>query len=106
MTGNSFDFCDGVARPGGLRQRGFRAHINDVRALRGQHPAALDGGFRRAGRRFRGTRIGGQIDHPHDGRPGVEAECCAADGKFRDARGRGGAMLPINPASCSSVSMT
>ena len=76
-----------------MGERGFRADVHDVRALRRQNFSALNRRFRRQADAFAIPRIGREIDDAHDGGLRVEIEFFAADGKFLHARGRGGAVF-------------
>ena len=64
---NQFRFLRRAARARGVRKRGFRADINDLRALRRENFPALHRRFRRETDAFAIPGIGGQIDHAHDG---------------------------------------
>ena len=72
-----------------MAQRGFRPHINDARPLRPENPAARDRLFHSQANTLAIPGIGRKIDHPHDGRFGIEPEHFPVNGKLPHPGGEG-----------------
>ena len=81
-----------VVQPRRVGERGFRAHVHDVRALRCEGFTARHCAFGREADALAIPRVGGEVDDAHDGRAGIEGEWFAAYGKLRHAHGGGGAV--------------
>jgi hypothetical protein len=73
-----------VVESGGMREGGFGADIDDLRALCGEGDATLDGGVRAEADTFAVPGVGGEIDHAEDCGSGLERERASVDVELTD----------------------
>ncbi len=91
--GKQLAFLSSVIDTSGVPEGGFRADVNDVRALLIQNFAAADGAFGRQTNAFAVPGVGGEVNDSHDCWFGIKSEMARADGEFADLRPGRGAVL-------------
>jgi hypothetical protein len=80
-------------KPGRVREGGFGTDIHQMGSLRGENPAALDGGISIETDTFAIPGIGREIDDTKDRGLGIEVEISSTDVEFPEGRPAGGLVM-------------